>query len=1096
MTLSADLESSFGADGFTLDAAFADLEALLTGVGLPTLDLQVNLTLDIDGLGTDQITSVVAGLGGNLASIGAALPDLGQVLGPLSLALRVPELVAGFDLDRLIADLQASVAPQGPGLPALVASTTRIGSVPAVQSLSGLLDALGLDLAGPGALLGRVGGGLVSLAGLIGGLLAVEAASRAIEDRAVLATTLLDAERLLGLIARLRASGGPQLAGLLSGIDADDPGLVELVAAPIQSYAGLAAELGDALVRGLAFAEATIADADFPGLVAALTVAGAALATASPAAARDLVSLAAPLVDQVRAVKVPDGGEQVLLAAATELRHRLETVIDGLDPAALAGFVDPAVAPVLSAVREVRAVLDQVSAVVGTVFAPIEQALGAVDLTAVGAAIGTVIEPVAEAVQTIDQAIGDAQTAIETAIGGVHDALEPVRTALTGAVGTLMSPFTEVHGLLAALNLAELQQQIRQTLDSVTAAVQAAPVQPVFDVSTGIIDTAADALSLVPRALLPDDLKAELDAACAPLRSLDLEPARAELHAQLGALIDSVDTAALDAVAAGYAQVQAFVASIDPHPHVAELETTAFAELTSALDGIDPTEILAPVLSALDQAKAAIAGIDPRALLRPVDDALDEVAGVIAQIDPATLLAPVSGPLDQARATVRDALHLDQLGELLGQVDGAVATALARIPVGQVLDELGQSWAGLVADLRGSGDDPPGGVGRGLLAGLLPGVPVEGLPEVLAWIRGERNGSVVVQVRLQHAATLLAAARQAIGDLGIRDLTTELDRTHRALAAALAALPAESLLVRAVSGAILATDPGPDLGRVLLNADRVQQAIGAAAGAVGPATAPDRSEVQLAAGGLAGAFAPLGPLADKARELAAFAGIDPAELVGPGGVRAAIASLAERLGPDAVLDVVRSIATRLTARVAALVHDGLVVPLTRVVTELTGLLDALSIDALLGDVASVRDRLTALVDGLRPTTVLAAPLAAFDGLRQTLQDFDPLAPVRAVVDGLRTEIDAFAHDFAPSTLLAPLLTLYDDLAQLIGDFDVAGLLEPVLTALAEIGRVVDHGMDGVIDALARLKAACAGDGGPIPGLDVSVAASVDLGGLG
>lgn len=1096
MTLSADLESSFGANGFSLDAAFDDLGNLLTSVGLPSLDLHMGVSLNVEGLGTDQISGVVDALEGHLASITTALPDVEQFLGPLRLALRVPELVAGFDLDQLTADLQAAVAPDGPGLTALVASTTRIGSVPAVQSLSGLLGALGLDLTKPGTLLGRVANGIISLAELISGLLAVEAASRRIEERATLAADLLSAERLTGLIARLQATGGTNLADLLVGIDPNDPGLVELVATPIQGYAGLATELRDSLVRGLAFAEATVADADFGSLVAALTAGGATLAVASPRAARDLVAAASPLVDQVRRIEVPSGGEQVILGAVTDLRQQLESAVDGLDPAALTSFVDPAVAPVLDAVRAVRAVLDQISAVIGVVFAPIEQALGAVDLTAVGTAIGTVIQPVADAVETIEHAIGAAQSAIETAVGDVHNALTPVRTSLTDAAGTLMAPFTEVHGLIAALDLADLQQQIQQSLDSVTAAINAAPVQPVFDVSTGIINTAADALGLVPKALLPDDLKQELEAACAPVQSLDLEPPRAELHAQLGALTDSINADALDAVAAGYAQVQSFVASIDPHPHVADLETTAFSQLTSALDAIDPTEILAPVLDTLNEARAAIAEIDLHAILKPVDDALDKVAAVITSVDPSTLLAPVTGVLDQARTAVRDAMHLDELTTLLGTVDGAVASALARVPVVPLLDALDGAWADLVAGLRGGTDGTPGGVTRGLLAGLLPGVPTEGLPEVVAWIRGERNGSTVVRGRIQRTATILTTAQQAIGGLGVRELTTELDQTHRALAGALAALPADSLLVRTLSGAILSTDPGPDLGRVVLNADGVQAAFAAAAADVQSAAAPDRSEVQLAADGLASAFAPLSPLADKVRQVAAFVGVEEAELAGPGGIRAAIASLASRLGPDVVLGILRSVATRLTDRIAALVHDGLVVPLTQVVGELTGLLNALSTEALLADLTAIRERLIALVEGLRPSTVLAAPLAAFDGIQHTLETFDPLAPVRTVVDGLRAEIDAFAHDFAPSTLLAPLLTLYDDLARLIGSFDVAGLLEPVLGALAEIGRVIDHGMDGVIDALEKLKAACASDGGPIPGLDVSVAASVDVGGLG
>ena len=73
--------------------------------------------------------------------------------------------------------------------------------------------------------------------------------------------------------------------------------------------------------------------------------------------------------------------------------------------------------------------------------------------------------------------------------------------------------------------------------------------------------------------------------------------------------------------------------------------------------------------------------------------------------------------------------------------------------------------------------------------------------------------------------------------------------------------------------------------------------------------------------------------------------------------------------------------------------------------------------------------------------------------------------------------------------------MYDDLAALIGAFDVAGLLEPVLdrARTSSSGRST-RGMDEVIDALAELKEACESDGGPIPGLDLSIAASVDVGG--
>ena len=103
----------------------------------------------------------------------------------------------------------------------------------------------------------------MSLLQLLGALLAVESISRTIEARATLAADLLGADRLAGLIARVHASGGVQLATLLEGIDPDEAAIVDIVAAPIEAYLGLVAELSGALVCSLAFAEATVVDADF-----------------------------------------------------------------------------------------------------------------------------------------------------------------------------------------------------------------------------------------------------------------------------------------------------------------------------------------------------------------------------------------------------------------------------------------------------------------------------------------------------------------------------------------------------------------------------------------------------------------------------------------------------------------------------------------------------------------------------------------------------------------------------------------------------------------------------------------------------------------
>jgi len=126
--------------------------------------------------------------------------------------------------------------------------------------------------------------------------------------------------------------------------------------------------------------------------------------------------------------------------------------------------------------------------------------------------------------------------------------------------------------------------------------------------------------------------------------------------------------------------------------------------------------------------------------------------------------------------------------------------------------------------------------------------------------------------------------------------------------------------------------------------------------------------------------------------------------------------------------------------------------------------------------------------------VLAGPIAAFTELRALLDGFDPLAPVQAAVDAIRALVTGFADELRPSTLLAPVVDVYERLVGLVGAFDLKALLEPIVASLHTIDGQIDHGMDGVIDALARLRDACESDGGPIPGLDLSVAASVDVSG--
>jgi hypothetical protein len=353
-----------------------------------------------------------------------------------------------------------------------------------------------------------------------------------------------------------------------------------------------------------------------------------------------------------------------------------------------------------------------------------------------------------------------------------------------------------------------------------------------------------------------------------------------------------------------------------------------------------------------------------------------------------------------------------------------------------------------------------------------------------------RSGTQVVHARLERAAAQASATAAALGSLDLRAVAAELEEAYAALTAAVAALPQESLLRGRLEVTVTVTDPRPDLTVVTANLQRVVARFSEASATIAATTPPDRSEVSVIAGGLAAAFAPASPVLAKGLEALGILGIDSIEE----GLGAAFADALEEIGPEPILAPFAAVVQSIEGRLTDLVHEGVVAPLAAGVGEVQELVDALSVTPLLEGIEGVKTDLLGLIDSVRPAVVLADVIAAFESLRATLRGLDPLGPLRIAVDTLRATVDLFTSEFAPSKLLAPVVVVYDDLAGLIGAFDVNGLLEPVLGALHDLERQIDAGLDQVIDALAKLKAACSSDGGVIPGLDLSISASVDVGG--
>jgi hypothetical protein len=374
-----------------------------------------------------------------------------------------------------------------------------------------------------------------------------------------------------------------------------------------------------------------------------------------------------------------------------------------------------------------------------------------------------------------------------------------------------------------------------------------------------------------------------------------------------------------------------------------------------------------------------------------------------------------------------------------------------------------------------------GTVVAGLAESLGLRIHADSFREVLAWIRGERDGSAVVRDRLRRAAGSVARTREAVARIDLQAVVGELETTQRAVLAAVTAYPEGSLLRLQFERPVTLASPMASLGSSLANRDRYVSALTAAGSILALLAPSDRAEVQVIADGVRINLAPLGVAPARARELLSALGLDATGLTW----REALARLLEQLSP-AQLEPLAAVVDAVKAKAAALVHDGVVAPLQAAVGTLTGALAAIDVGFIGDEVRTIHDELVQKVDQLRPTTLLAPVLEAFGDAKDALAAFDPFAPVKAVVDGLKAAITQVAEELRPTVLMEPVLDLFDDLRSALGALDVGDILRPVLDALEGIAAQLDEGMDRVIDALAHLKEACASDGGMIPDIGVSV----------
>ena len=1079
--LAADLHAQVSLD---LDALFVQLAGQLTGVDLGDVRFDASGILGVVG--------------------GAAVPDLAGVLGIVgsvsgSLGARLGVGVPGGELPDLVTRLSAMLGNIGALLPSgdpdvsigLDGLAARIGSLEGAVRDGPLVALFGLvpDLSITSTI-DRVGGSLGALVDLIrvlAGLTSTSTISTRVLARSEHLRTSLDAAAAAS-VALARAAGDAQLVVGLRTADPADPSSVGLLTDRIVEFLQAVITVDEQWSIGMGFGEAAVIGLDLSACAAGLELARLALSGVElegiRALALELVGLGRPFLD----MELPVPGPGVLMDEALTLVGAMVESVRAFDAtsivAPLTRLTDLALGP-LDAVRET---VETVANGAASAIRSIRDIVTEVDLRQVSDAVRRALQPVVDTLDAIEGAIDTAQSVIVEVAGNITAGLETVAGEVEVAATTVTTALGTVRSALDELHLADLAENLRTGLSGVAAQLASAQLTPYFDTAIDVIDTGAAVIDAVPFELLPTDVQQEIVDVCRPIKALDLQPIEDALRAELAEIVQLFQEDALAAIEAAFAEVVTFLQSLNPQPFLEELEADALGTLRDLVDEIDPEALLAPAQAALDEVRGLLDGIDLDAMvLRPLADLFQPVLDALDAIDPAALLEPITSQIDAARGAVVGLLHLDTITEAVNGFRGKVDAAVALVDPARLATALDAAVTAEIAKLPAG---PPGGPFGSLLVTLAQASgfdATEGaVGDTIAWVGGGVRGSQVVRERITTVAGRLRDATAAARALDPAPLVAAAQAQHRAITTALSVHPADSPLRLAVDVSLANVVPAAVLGPLAENRARYVARLDSDVMLADALAASGRSEIDAAAAELRAALIPLDAFPAKLRSLLGALGVPESTA----SFRDLLTALIDVAGPGRLVPALTELGVAVRDQVSAVVAAA-TQPVLDAVATVHAIIDAFDVGPIVADLVALHDQIVAEVAGLSPAALLTDVITEANEVIQRLHDFDPLAPVRDVIDAAKAAADSVLESSRPTVVFAPVVQIHADVVALAAGLDVGGLLRPVLDALTAIAGQLDDGFDRTGDSLIRLQASLPSEvsasGGGISGsLDVSI----------
>ncbi|TCJ28950.1 hypothetical protein [Nocardioides jejuensis] len=1043
-TLASDvLGVSFGSTGFDPSALLAVIEGAAPP-DLGGLRASVSGTIDVTGarldlqVPTPSLPPGLADLVAHLGSIRTALPsfDVPELTGLDGLGVRIDSVRALIETGPL-ADL--------------------LGLVPGLQ-WSGTLTRAGGSL-----------GAIIDLLRTLAGLTAMATTSRHLLEQSAGFAGLLDRDAadaagatLLGL------AGDASLVAALRNADPADAAVAAELAGRVEAYLDAVTEVATTWAPGMGFGEAALLGLDATGTSGAIEVASVVLTGVDLSGVTTLTAdvrrMAGPLLE----APLPDPhvfvdgflGQAALLTAEARLAVQTWDVAGALAP--VTNLSDTVLAPVLQFQQALAGVGTEITGALRS----LRSAVGEVDLTPVATALDAILQPVVTVLDAIEAGIGGAEATLTTVAGEIESGLHDAAAFVTTASTSVQTSIGEVSGLLGELHLQELADTLSQSLRTVAQALAAAQLRPYFDAAIDVITTAADIIAQVPFGMLPTDVQQEIVDACRPIKQLDLQPVEDTLRAELATIREGFSADALQQIDAGYQEVVGVLAGFDPAPHLAEFESTVLSQLRTQLDAVDPMALLAPVDEGIASVRDLLADLDLQAeVLAPLQELFAPVLDAIEGLDPAALLAPAQQAVDDLRTSITDALPVAEARETLLDLRTRAAGVLGRIDAHGVVDVLDDRVIGALAEMPSG---PPAGPFGSILVSLAQAsgfrADEPAVQDVIDWVSGVSVGGVVVQGRLAEAHGRVTATSAAVASLDPAPVAAAASAYHRALREAVAGHPDDSPLAQAITPLLNAVVPDDLLAGLADNRRRYQIALDADALLLGTLAASGRSEVTEAASQLHVALEPLGAFPSRLRDVLTALGLDPAGRP----LRVVLTDLLREAVHGPVPGELAGLISDATAKVLEALD---------VVTQ-SGLDAVEALDSVLSllDLTPIVDELTALhtqihdeVAQLSPDALLGPVVASGTQVVDRLNAFDPLAPVKQIVQAALDAADQVFDSVRPTVVFAPVLTLYQQVMAIVSGLDLVSLLQPVLTAFDGIAAQLDEGFDHTGDALQELQ---------------------------